>query len=37
MLVYGTFVFNGVIEPHVCKPPKAVHADENRPLLNPTA
>ncbi|KAF9939646.1 hypothetical protein BGZ75_009563 [Mortierella antarctica] len=33
MLVYGTFVFNGVIEPHVCAPPKAVHADENRPLL----
>ncbi|KAF9321351.1 hypothetical protein BG003_002199 [Podila horticola] len=37
MLVYGTFVFNGVIEPHVCRPPKAVHADENRPLLNPSA
>ncbi|KAG0196813.1 hypothetical protein BGX28_009736 [Mortierella sp. GBA30] len=34
MLVYGTFVFNGVIEPHVCAPPKAVHADETRPLLN---
>ncbi|KAF8951478.1 hypothetical protein BGZ52_011530 [Haplosporangium bisporale] len=37
MLVYGTFVFNGVIEPHVCKPPKAVHADENRPLLHSSA
>ncbi|KAF9947487.1 hypothetical protein BGZ70_002647 [Mortierella alpina] len=33
MLVYGTFVFNGVIAPHVCAPPKAVHPDENRPLL----
>ncbi|KAF9312076.1 hypothetical protein BGZ91_006626 [Linnemannia elongata] len=37
LLVYGTFVFNGVIEPHVCAPPKAVHPDENRPLLNPNA
>ncbi|KAF9332574.1 hypothetical protein BG006_004557 [Podila minutissima] len=37
MLVYGTFVFNGVIEPHVCRPPKAVHADENKPLLNSSA
>ncbi|KAF9107622.1 hypothetical protein BGX27_008682 [Mortierella sp. AM989] len=35
MLVYGTFVFNGVIEPHVCAPNKAVHAGENQPLLNP--
>ncbi|KAF9946460.1 hypothetical protein BGZ72_000299 [Mortierella alpina] len=34
MLVYGTFVFNGVIEPHVCAPPKAVRPDENRPLLS---
>jgi hypothetical protein len=37
LLVYGTFVFNGVIEPHVCAPPKAVHPDENRPLLIPNA
>ncbi|KAF8924424.1 hypothetical protein EDD21DRAFT_363792 [Dissophora ornata] len=37
MLVYGTFVFNGVIEPHVCAPPKAIHAGENQPLLNPDA
>ncbi|KAF8950630.1 hypothetical protein BGZ46_004408 [Entomortierella lignicola] len=37
MLVYGTFVFNGVIEPHVCKPNKAIHAGENQPLLNPDA
>ncbi|KAK3839181.1 MAG: integral membrane protein-like protein [Linnemannia elongata] len=37
LLVYGTFVFNGVIEPHVCAPPKAAHPDENRPLLNPNA
>ncbi|KAF9414667.1 hypothetical protein BGZ94_000319 [Podila epigama] len=34
LLVYGTFVFNGVIEPHFCRPPKAIHEDENRPLLN---
>ncbi|KAF9085137.1 hypothetical protein BGX29_002151 [Mortierella sp. GBA35] len=34
MLVYGTFVFNGVIEPHVCAPPKAIHPDEQRSLLN---
>ncbi|KAG0346174.1 hypothetical protein BG004_002259 [Podila humilis] len=37
MLVYGTFVFNGVIEPHVCRPQKAIHEDETRPLINPTA
>ncbi|KAI7820310.1 hypothetical protein BC939DRAFT_458293 [Gamsiella multidivaricata] len=37
MLVYGTFVFNGVIEPHVCAPPKALHEGENRPLLDPNA
>ncbi|KAG0283143.1 hypothetical protein BGZ96_012481 [Linnemannia gamsii] len=37
LLVYGTFVFNGVIEPHVCAPPKAVHPDESRPLLHPNA
>ncbi|KAF9345792.1 hypothetical protein BGX26_002733 [Mortierella sp. AD094] len=37
MLVYGTFVFNGVIEPHVCAPNRAVRADENQPLLNPNA
>ncbi|KAF9922781.1 hypothetical protein FBU30_007106 [Linnemannia zychae] len=34
LLVYGTFVFNGVIEPHVCAPPKAVNPDERRPLLD---
>ena len=37
MLVYGTFVFNGVIEPHVCAPPKAINEDENRPLLGASA
>ncbi|KAF9898053.1 hypothetical protein BX616_004554 [Lobosporangium transversale] len=37
LLVYGTFVFNGVVRPHVFAPPKAVHPDENRPLLNPDA
>ncbi|KAF9993023.1 hypothetical protein BGZ80_008692 [Entomortierella chlamydospora] len=37
MLVYGTFIFNGVIEPHVFAPNKAVRADENQPLLNPNA
>ncbi|KAG0368402.1 MAG: hypothetical protein J3R72DRAFT_429881 [Linnemannia gamsii] len=34
LLVYGTFVFNGVIEPHVCPPPKALHPDEQRSLLH---
>ncbi|KAG0256624.1 hypothetical protein BGZ95_005446 [Linnemannia exigua] len=34
LLVYGTFVFNGVIEPHVCAPPKALHPDEQRSLLH---
>ncbi|KAI1320675.1 hypothetical protein EDD11_010209 [Mortierella claussenii] len=37
MLVYGTFVFNGVVGPHICAPPKAIHPDENRPLLNQNA
>ncbi|KAF9900975.1 hypothetical protein EC991_006698 [Linnemannia zychae] len=34
LLVYGTFVFNGVIEPHVCAPPKALHPEEQRSLLH---
>jgi len=34
MLVYGTFVFNGVVAPHVCAPPKPLNASETRPLLN---
>ncbi|KAG0240280.1 hypothetical protein B0O80DRAFT_455400 [Mortierella sp. GBAus27b] len=33
MLVYGTFVFNGVIEPHVFAP-KPTHPGETEPLLN---
>ncbi|KAF9357987.1 hypothetical protein BGX34_009116 [Mortierella sp. NVP85] len=37
MLVYGTFVFNGVIEPHLFAPPKATHPGENEPLLNSSA
>ncbi|KAF9997955.1 hypothetical protein BGZ65_006488 [Modicella reniformis] len=34
MLVYGTFVFNGVINPHVFAPQKSIHSGENQPLLN---
>ncbi|KAF9427426.1 hypothetical protein BGZ76_002352 [Entomortierella beljakovae] len=37
MLVYGTFVFNGVVEPHVFAPDKALHTGETQPLLNPNA
>ncbi|KAG0053098.1 hypothetical protein BGZ83_001690 [Gryganskiella cystojenkinii] len=37
MLVYGTFVFNGVIAPHVCAPPKAINEGETRPLLQGSA
>ncbi|KAG0291139.1 hypothetical protein BGZ98_003126 [Dissophora globulifera] len=34
LLVYGTFVFNGVVEPHLFAPPKPLHAGETQPLLS---
>ncbi|KAG0236137.1 hypothetical protein BGW42_004021 [Actinomortierella wolfii] len=37
MLVDGTFVFNGVIEPHFFRPPKPIHDGETRPLLSDNA
>ncbi|KAF9158063.1 hypothetical protein DFQ26_008023 [Actinomortierella ambigua] len=37
MLVYGTFVFNGVVEPPFCRPPKAINEGENEPLLGNNA
>ncbi|KAF9580982.1 hypothetical protein BGW38_002162 [Lunasporangiospora selenospora] len=34
LLVYGTFVFNGVVKPHVFAPPKAIREDETQPLIH---
>ncbi|KAF9975007.1 hypothetical protein BGZ73_001460 [Actinomortierella ambigua] len=37
MLVYGTFIFNGVVDPPFCRPPKAVNEGETEPLIGHNA